>query len=114
MAMPAPRSGEAYHAAFTEALERVGLTPADLVAGLSDHEGAVRKGLRLLGAPLVGCGCHAIQLASGPQLAPAALGPRLRPHGPALNLSGGRLTCAVACALRLAAIEHTGPLGRLG
>jgi hypothetical protein len=51
VAMPAPPSGEAYHAAFTEALERVGLTPADLVAGLSDHEGAARKGLRLLGAP---------------------------------------------------------------
>jgi hypothetical protein len=58
-ALPAPRTGEAYHGAFVEALEAVGLEATDVLAGLSDHEGAVRKGLRLLGVPLVGCGCHA-------------------------------------------------------
>ena len=46
-----------------QALAVAGLEKADIVAGVSDHEGAVRKGLRLLGVPLVGCGCHAVQLA---------------------------------------------------
>ena len=50
----------------TACLEAVGLSPGDLSCGLSDHEGAIRKGFRLLtdGAnplPLVGCGCHCAQ-----------------------------------------------------
>jgi hypothetical protein len=62
VALPASRTGEAYRDAFARALAAVGLETADVIAGLSDHEGAVRKGLRLLGVPLVGCGCHAAPL----------------------------------------------------
>jgi hypothetical protein len=51
----APRTGEVYAAAFQKALEHVGLTTKDVLAGFFDHEGAVRKGLRLLSVPVVGC-----------------------------------------------------------
>ena len=62
----APRTGDNYRDQFLACLEAVGLSPGDLSCGLSDHEGAIRKGLRLLtdGAnplPLVGCGCHCAQ-----------------------------------------------------
>ena len=56
------RNGEHYKAAYKLALAAVGLEVSDLLCSVSDHEGAVRKGLRLLGSPSVGCGCHAIQL----------------------------------------------------
>ena len=55
-AMPAPRTGEAYADAFRKALAQVGLVEADVLAGVSDHEGAVRKGLRPLQAPCAGPG----------------------------------------------------------
>ena len=51
----APRTGEVYAAAFQKALEHVGLTTKDVLAGFSGHEGAVRKGLCLLSVPVVGC-----------------------------------------------------------
>ena len=60
--MPKPRTHKEYHAAFVEALANVGLTSGDLICTVSDHEGAIRKGLRLLDVPSVGCGCHAFQL----------------------------------------------------
>jgi len=68
----APRNGERYRDAMLEALRLGGLTADDVLIGLSDHEGAVRRGMRLLlgattdlkiGHNLVGCGCHAFQLA---------------------------------------------------
>ena len=58
----APRTGERYKQWFTEALAAVGLTTDDLLCTMSDHESALRCGLRLLGKPTVGCSCHAIQL----------------------------------------------------
>lgn len=39
-----------------------GLSEEDVYVSLSDHEPAVRAGLRTLGMPGIGCGCHAIQL----------------------------------------------------
>ena len=33
-----------------------------VVAGVSDHEGALRKGLRVMGVDYLGCACHALQL----------------------------------------------------
>ncbi len=63
-ALGAPRTGERYAEAFRSVLGTVGLVATDLLAGVSDHEGAIRKGLRLLSdLPLVGCGCHGLQLA---------------------------------------------------
>ena len=56
------RDGKLYYEVTMEALRKVGLTPAHLVAALSDHEGAVRSGMRMLGTNAVGCGCHAFQL----------------------------------------------------
>ena len=44
--MPAPRIGEAYAEASRKGLAKVGLAEADVLAGISDHEGSVRKGLR--------------------------------------------------------------------
>ncbi|CAE8595607.1 unnamed protein product, partial [Polarella glacialis] len=60
--LPAPRTGEAYQQAFAAALAGAGLELSDLVCSLSDHEGAIRKGLRDLGPASVGCGTHAFQL----------------------------------------------------
>ena len=57
------RDGEKYRDICLTALDKVGLTPDDIIASLSDHEGAVRRGLVLLGGNSVGCGCHAMQLA---------------------------------------------------
>ncbi|CAK9021103.1 Putative cytochrome P450 120, partial [Durusdinium trenchii] len=58
----APRTGDRYTELFKKALESVELTPEHIQASVSDHEGAIRKGLRGLGAPLIGCGCHCLQL----------------------------------------------------
>ncbi|CAE7228746.1 putative cytochrome P450 120 [Symbiodinium microadriaticum] len=58
----APRTGEKYCELFHDALKAAGLSAKDLMAGLSDHESSIRKGLRLLNVPLVGCGAHAVQL----------------------------------------------------
>ncbi|CAE8595608.1 unnamed protein product, partial [Polarella glacialis] len=60
--LPAPRTGEACQRAFAAALAGAGLELSDLVRSLSDHEGAIRKGLRDLGPASVGCGTHAFQL----------------------------------------------------
>jgi hypothetical protein len=60
--LPAPRTGEAYQQAFAAALAESGLELSDIVCSLSDHEGAIRKGLRDLGPASVGCGTHAFQL----------------------------------------------------
>ena len=62
-----PRNGECYRDAFLEVLGDLLLEPSHLCCGMSDHEGAIRRGLRLLepipgqALPLVGCGCHAAQ-----------------------------------------------------
>ena len=58
-----PRTGENYRDHFLACLKSVGLETRVLSCGLSDHEGSIRKGLRLLcvgeaALPLVGCGCH--------------------------------------------------------
>ena len=55
-------AGDRYTELFKKALESVELTPEHIQASVSDHEGAIRKGLRGLGAPLIGCGCHCLQL----------------------------------------------------
>ena len=60
--MPNPRNHITYQAAFEEALANVGLTKTDFICTVSDHEGSIRKGLRGLDVPTVGCGCHAFQL----------------------------------------------------
>ena len=39
-----------------------GLAESDVLLGFSDHGPAIRKGLRLLGLALIGCGAHGIQL----------------------------------------------------
>ena len=69
--MKGPRTGSAYANEFKKAPSEVELVPEDLVSTNSDHEGAVRKGLREMrgtsqgegaGVPSVGCACHAFQL----------------------------------------------------
>ena len=62
MELGAPRTGEAFRDAFIASLAKVCLPVDRIVAGASDHERSLRKGLRLLGVPLVGCGCHALAL----------------------------------------------------
>ena len=47
------RTAEVYRQAFEAALAFVGLDITHVFCSVSDHEGAVRKGLRLLGAPAV-------------------------------------------------------------
>ena len=66
----APRTGERCRDLLLGALQSAGSTTADLVGAASYHEGAMRKGLRLLGIPLLGCGCHALQLAPKHALRP--------------------------------------------
>ena len=58
----APKTWEKYCQLFLDALKAAGLSTKDLMAGLSDHRSSIRKGLRLLNVPLVGCGAHAVQL----------------------------------------------------
>ena len=61
--MTPPRNGAKYADMLGQALDKVGLTPEHLVAAVSDHEGAIRVGMRSLcqdGA--IGCGCHLTQL----------------------------------------------------
>ena len=84
--LDAPRNGEAYCKAFGDGLAKVGLDAKDLTAGVSDHEGALRKGLRLLGVPLVGCGCHTLQLVVKHVLPP--LRPRKQPRPAAASDEG--------------------------
>ena len=57
-----PRNGECYQAVFLKVLEDNQLSAKHLVCAVSDHEGSIRRGFRLMGLPLVGCGCHALQL----------------------------------------------------
>ena len=62
--MGSQRRGEEYRDCFQAALHWADIeVKGEMLCGLSDHEGAVRRGLRLLGLPLVGCACHALQLA---------------------------------------------------
>ena len=68
--MMGSRNGEAYRDLMLKALETVGLQPEDLLGGVSDHEGAIRRGIRLLGIPGIGCGCHAVQLIAEHSLPP--------------------------------------------
>ena len=68
-----PRTGELYRDTFLTILDDLDLETKDLSCGMSDHEGAIRKGLRLLTSagrslPLVGCGCHAAQLLGWPYI----------------------------------------------
>ena len=51
--MRSGRTGEAYRDVFKLALEYHGFDVGDVLVGLSDHEGAVRKAMRLLGAYLL-------------------------------------------------------------
>ena len=44
-------------------LKDMGLSTSDLIGACSDHESAIRAGLRGLECALIGCGAHAIQLA---------------------------------------------------
>ena len=57
-----PRNQAEYHRVVSLALGAVSLSGLDLLCAISDHEGAIRKGLAQLGVPLVGCACHALQL----------------------------------------------------
>eukprot|EP00435_Cladocopium_sp_Y103_P070977 s934_g36.t1 len=58
-----PRTGKRYHELFKESLEKVGLLPQHLVSAVSDHESAVRLGMKLLcPETAIGCGCHFTQL----------------------------------------------------
>ena len=59
--MAAPRNAAAYAVLFREAFRGAGLEPSDSIATCSDHEGAIRKGLRQLEQTVVGCGRHAVQ-----------------------------------------------------
>ena len=51
-----------YSKCFRAVLDAASLHLDDIVAFVSDHEGAIRKSARLLGLTCVGCGCHALQL----------------------------------------------------
>ena len=48
---------------FQDTLEKRCVKATDVIAGVSDHESAVRKAMRDLGVNEIGCGCHAVQLA---------------------------------------------------
>ena len=56
-----PRNGENYQAVFGKVLADNQLSAQHLVAAVTDHEGSIRRGFRLMKLPLVGCGCHALQ-----------------------------------------------------
>ena len=66
----APRNGQSYFDLFSETLSEVGVEKSELLGGGSYHEGAIRKGLRMLEVPLIGCACHAVQLSAKHALPP--------------------------------------------
>lgn len=56
---------KAYYEEIKASMENVGLVPDDIMAFVTDHDGAVRKGMAMFDRPLLGCGCHALQLPIG-------------------------------------------------
>ena len=86
-----PRTGELYRDIMLEAMSRFGIEKRHLVAGLSDHEGAVRRGIRFLATNSVGCGCHALQLC-----VKHAVPSRGRRHGVASSSSSSNSSSSIS------------------
>jgi hypothetical protein len=57
-----PRNHKKYATKTEELVTNTGLELKDFVAAVTDHDGSIRKGMKHLGLPLVGCGCHLVQL----------------------------------------------------
>ena len=53
---------KAYYDEIKAAMDDMGLEADDIMAFISDHDGAIRKGMQMFDRPLLGCGCHALQL----------------------------------------------------
>ena len=71
MELPRPRDTQCYKAFFEESLKRVSVSIKEfIICGVSDHEGAIRAGLRAAGVPQAGCSCHGIQLTARRALPP--------------------------------------------
>jgi len=56
------KNSDGYERMLVEALNSVELQPADITAGVADHESALRKALVHMKVPAIGCECHFLQL----------------------------------------------------
>ena len=60
--LQSPRNWAKYKEVTFKLLADIGVQPDDVWVAVSDHEGAIRKGLRMSGFQMLGCCCHGLQL----------------------------------------------------